>query len=208
VACVTGHFQTGCSWVEVSDWFDGQPLEQMWSSLRDASVSERAGLFLKVIAVLEYCHERGVFHRNVSAESVLVSPDLADVRLAGFALARDLAATSTLTSGLLGARDVRLVPPEELRGAPAVNARLGDVFQAGVLLYRLLEDGPWPFSSTLDYATHPTEGLREFRAVEEPETMPLRSLTRRMVAVDPATRPDQLKRVESEIRQICAAVET
>jgi hypothetical protein len=208
VACITGHFQTGCSWVEVSDWFDGQALEEMWLSLRDASILERADVFLKVVAALEYCHERGVFHRNVSAESVLVSPDLADVRLSGFNLARDLAATSTLTSGLLVSRDARLVPPEELRGAPAANARLGDVFQAGVLLYRLLEDGAWPFSSTLDYATNPGAGLRTFGGTEEPETMPLRALARRMIAVDPATRPDQLKRVESEIRKICAAVDT
>ena len=192
--------------MEVSDWFDGEPLENIWSLLRDASVLERAGVFLKVVAALEYCHERGVFHRNISAESVLVSSDLADVRLGDFNLARDLAATSTLTGGLLVARDVRLVPPEELRGAPAVNARLGDVFQAGVLLYRLLENGAWPFASTLDYATHPAGGLRDFTAAEEPETAQLRALIRGMLAVDPATRPDQLKRVESDVRKICAAV--
>ena len=52
VACITGHFQTGCSWVEVSDWFDGEPLENIWPLLRDASVLEKAGVFLKVVGAL------------------------------------------------------------------------------------------------------------------------------------------------------------
>lgn len=162
VACVTGHFQTGCSWVEVSDWFDGRPVEELWPALRDATSLERAGIFLKVVAALAYCHERGVFHRNVSGAAVLVSADFADVRLGGFELARDLGATSTLSGALLVSRDPRVVPPEELRGGSIGNPRLADIFQSGVLLYRLLENGAWPFVSTLDYPTAPGGGFREF----------------------------------------------
>ena len=66
VACVTGHFQTGCSWVEVSDWFDGQPLDELWTSMRDASSLERAGIFLKVVAALEYLPRK----RSVSPQPV------------------------------------------------------------------------------------------------------------------------------------------
>jgi serine/threonine protein kinase len=202
VACVTGHFQTACSWVEVSDWFDGKPLEELWPLLRDASGLERAGIFLKVVAALAYCHERGVFHRNVSAVALLVSADLSDVRLGGFELARDLGATSTLSGGLLVSRDSRLVPPEELRGGSTANPRLGDIFQAGVLLYRLLENGAWPFSSTLDYATAPGGAFRDFSGPEETETPALRRLARRLMAIDPGARPDQLEEVEKETEGI------
>jgi protein kinase-like protein len=204
VACVTGHFQTGCSWVEVSDWFDGKPIEELWPALRDATVLERAGILLKIIAALAHCHERGVFHRNVSASAVLVSADFADVRLGGFELARDLSATSTLSGGVLVSRDPRLVPPEELRGGSATNPRLGDVFQVGVLLYRLLENGAWPFSSTLDFATAPTGAFRDFIGPEEAETPALRRLARRLMALEAAARPDQMERVEQEIESILA----
>jgi len=204
VACVTGHFQTSCSWVEVSDWFDGKPLEEIWPSLRDATSLERAGIFLKVVAALAYCHERGVFHRNVSGAAVLVSGDFGDVRLGGFELARDLGATSTLSGGLLISRDPRLVPPEELRGGSTANPRLGDVFQSGVLLYRLLENGAWPFLSTLDYATTPGGTLREFSGPEEAETAALRRLARKLMAIDPLARPDQMEKVEQEIESIFA----
>ena len=202
VSCVLGHFQTATSWVEVSDWFDGTSMETMWPALSELSTADRAGIGLKVIGALDYCHERGVFHRNVSAESVLVSADL-DVRLCGFDLARDLGATSTLTSTTLARRDPRLVPPEELRGAVS-NQRRGDIFQAGVLLYRLLEHGAWPFDSTLNYATDPSHTVRPFSAAEDSESAALRALTLRMLGVDPQTRPDVLKRVEQELEATLA----
>ena len=72
VSCVLSHFQTECSWVEVSDWFDGVPLETLWPAMADATASDRASIALRVIGALDYCHERGVFHRNVSADAVLV----------------------------------------------------------------------------------------------------------------------------------------
>lgn len=202
VSCVLSHFQTASSWVEVSDWFDGAPLETMWPAFSDLSTAERAGVGLKVLGALDYCHERGVFHRNVSAETVLVSAEL-DVRLCGFDLARDLGATSTLTSTTLARRDPRLVPPEELRGAVS-NQRRGDIFQAGVLLYRLLEHGAWPFESTLSYATDPSHSIRPFSTPEDPESLAIRALTIRMLAVDPQRRPDVLKRVEQELEATLA----
>ena len=135
---------------------------------------------------------------------MLVSADFSDVRLGGFELARDLSASSTVTGVGLVSRDPRLVPPEELRGGSASNARLGDVFQAGVLLYRLLESGAWPFTSTLEYATHPSGSFRDFSGIEDPETPGLRRLARKMTALDPSARPDQLKRVEQGIEAIFA----
>jgi serine/threonine protein kinase len=198
VACVLSHFRTPSSWIEVSDWFDGKTLETQWQSIAAATVAERASIALKVFGALDYCHERGVFHRNICADAVLVSSDLTDTRLCGFDLARDLASSSTLSSSALAHRDPRLVPPEELRGK-VPNPRPGDVFQAGVLLYRLLEAGSWPFSSTLDLVKTPAAELRTFMGEEEAESASLRSLALRMMAVDPQERPDVLKRVEQEI---------
>jgi serine/threonine protein kinase len=196
LVCVTGHFRLPASWVEVSDWFDGRPMEETWPLLSDASALEKLAVFLKVIQALEYCHERGVFHRNVTAEAVSVSDDLSDVRLGAFGLARDLSRTSTVTTTALRARDPRLVPPEELLTGATSNSRLGDVFQAGVLLYRLLENGAWPFSSSLEYATAPAHDVRPFVSSQEPETPGLRRVALQMIAPDPSERPDQLKKVE------------
>ena len=204
VACVVGHFQTGGSWVQVSDWFDGNCLEQVWSVIAETSSWDKMGVFLRVIQALQFCHEKGVFHRNLGAEAVRVSQDLADVRLGGFECALDLGSTSTVTGSLLIRRDTRIVAPEDLQTGRSSNPRLADIFQAGVLLYRLLEDGNWPFSDTLDYVTGGAH-LRQFsEPAHDVETDNLQRLAVRMMDVVPSRRPDLLRRVEQELETALA----
>ena len=204
VSCVTGHFQTGGSWVQVSDWFDGKSLNELWPVLASAALAEKVEIFIKIIQALEYCHEKGVFHRNLTADAVWVSTDLADVRVGRFDCALDLGATSTLTGTISSLRDHRVLAPEELQTGRSDNARLPDIFQAGVLLYRLLENGEWPFTETLDYVTGGGH-IRSFSATPtDSETDRIRSLALRMMHVVPARRPDLLSRVEQELKRILA----
>jgi serine/threonine protein kinase len=204
VSCVVGHFQTGCSWVQVSDWFDGKTLNELWPILANATLAEKAEVFIKVIQALEFCHEKGVFHRNLTADSVWVSADLADVRVGRFDCALDLSTTSTLSGTVLSLRDPRVVAPEELQTGRCENARLADIFQAGVLLYRLLENGDWPFSDTLDYVTGGGH-IRSFsEASADSETKRIRTLALQMMHVVPSRRPDLLSRVEQELRRALA----
>ena len=200
VSCVIGHFQTGCSWVQVSDWFDGKSLSELWPFLANATVAEKVEIFIKAIQALEFCHERGVFHRNLTADSVWVSQDLTDVRLGRFDCALDLSSTSTLTGGLLSRRDPRIVAPEDLQTGRSANARLPDIFQAGVMLYRLLENGEWPFTDTLDYVTGGGHVRNFSDAHPDAETARTQSLALQMMHIVPACRPDLLSRIEQELK--------
>jgi serine/threonine protein kinase len=204
VACVVGHFQTGGSWVQVSDWFEGKRIEEMWPVIAGTSSLEKISIFLKVIQALQFCHERGVFHRNLATDVVWVTQDLADVRLGGFECALDLSSTSTLTGTTLTRRNARVIAPEDLQTGRSPNPRLADIFQAGILLYRLLENGDWPFTDTLDYVTGGTH-LRPFSDLScDDETYQLRSLAVRMMDVTPSHRPDPLSRVEQELGRALA----
>ena len=79
------------------------------------------------------------------------------------------------------------------------STRILRIFQVGVLLYRLLENGEWPFSDTLDYVTGGAHH-RPFSDVScDDETAQLRELTIRMMDVTPSHRPDPLSRVEHEL---------
>ncbi len=203
VACVIGHFQTGCSWVQVSDWFDGEPLEDLWPIATQISIGDKLAMFLKVVQALQYCHEKGVFHRNLSAKAVRCTRDFADMRLGGFECALDLAASSTTTSAL-ARRDPRLVPPEELLGAASANPRLGDIFQSGVLLYRILENGEWPFTDTVDYVTS-SGAVRPFAPESRDiEVLGARKLVLQMMQKNAASRPDILRKVEEDLAAILA----
>lgn len=205
IACVIGHFQTGASWVQVSDWFEGTRLEESWAVLSESTALDRLGIFLKLLQALQFCHEKGVFHRNVGADTVWVLTDLSDLRLVGFDCALDVGGTATANTAVLGNRDSRLIPPEDLQAGRTTNARLSDIFQVGVLLYRILEDGAWPFENTLDYVTS-GGSIRPFcKGSDEPETRLLRVLSLRMMDVHPERRPDLLSKVEQELRAAIAA---
>lgn len=199
IGCVVGHFQTGASWVQVSDWFDGDRLEDMWGAIQGASIWDKIGIFSKVVQALQFCHEKGVFHRNVGASSIRISRDLSEVRVVGFNCALDLAGTTTSNSVAIQTRDPRITPPEELHGGRSANLRLGDIFQTGVLLYRLLENGKWPFSDTFEYITSSGQ-LQPFSEQQNgSEVAFLRRMASEMMAVDPARRPDLLRKVEQAI---------
>ena len=204
IACVTDHFQTGASWVQVSDWFEGECLDDAWSSLAGSGIEQRLGVFLRIVRALQFCHERGVFHRNVSAAALRFSDDFSQVRLAGFEFARDLThGSGNTTTTRLGVRNPRIVPPEELTVGSPTNPRLSDIFQMGVLLYRFLERGAWPFSDTFDYATAP-DGLRPFEDAPDSIEMALRPLAVQMMAVEPSARPDILDKVADEVAKAIA----
>jgi serine/threonine protein kinase len=199
-----GHFQTGCSWVQVSDWFEGKSLEELWPVLAGTSPWDSMEIFIKVLQALAFCHEKGVFHRNLTAEAVCVSQDLADVRLGRFDCALDINSTSTLTGSVLSRRDPRIVAPEDLHTGRSANARLADIFQAGILLYRLLENGQWPFADTLDFVTGGGH-VREFsESSRDPDIAKIRDLALRMMNVVPNRRPDLLSRVEHELKSALA----
>ena len=85
-----------------------------------------------------------------------------------------------------------------------MNGRLSDVFQTGIVLYRLLENGAWPFENSLDFAK--TGGtIREFaQCSDEIGIQHLRTLCRQMMSVDPACRPHLLSKVEQEIKSAAA----
>jgi hypothetical protein len=93
-----------------------------------------------VAAALAYAHERGVVHRDVKAENVLVDPD-GRTLLADFGLAVGIdSRTLTQTGQLLGTPYA--MSPEQLVGKEATAA--SDVWGLGVLLH-LVITGERPF---------------------------------------------------------------
>lgn len=202
IACVTGHFQTGSSLVEVSDWFDGQSLEESWTELRKLSLFQKTALFIKMSQALGFCHGRGVFHRHICAESIMVDDGFEDIRIIGFQFAKNLALGNTLSLQELEKRDPRLFSPEEIDKG-VLNHRLCDIFQAGVLFYRVMENGEWPFASTWEYCKGEQKGIREWcTTYQEPGTTVIHDLIEKMLLPDSSQRIDLFERVEGILSEI------
>ena len=200
IACVTGHFQTGASLVEISDWFDGRSLEESWDVLRECSLLEKVGMMIMIAQGLGFCHEKGVFHRNVCAENVLVNDDLDDVKIMGFEYAKS-PSIRTLSPGELEKRDNRVVPPEELLELGSINYRLYDIFQAGVLFFRILENGRWPYESSLEFYTSGGR-ISGWRTQDDDLRIDqIRDVIYEMMKIDVTQRIELMERVESSLRK-------
>lgn len=205
VHCVIGHFQTGCSLVQVSDWFEGSPLEKNWQEMTKLFLPDKIDLMAKITQGMAYCHSKGVFHRNINAINILVSDSFDDVRITGFDFAKDLELGNTLTKKKMEDRDRRIIPPEELVKTDDLNYRLYDIYQTGLLFYRIIENGAWPFDNTTDYLS--AKGLtREFsNHKKEKGFKKIESLINKMIHLEPEKRPDTMLKIEGILNDIIAA---
>jgi len=204
ISCVIGHFQTGCSLVQINDWFDGQLLSECWKEIKGLGLSEKVSLIIKISKGIGFCHEKGVFHRNICAENILINNDLDDVRITGFDYAKDIDHTNTITSTAMSKRNRQIIPPEELLtvGSKVKNLRLYDIYQTGLLFYRICENGSWPFDDPLEFCTG--DGILKTQIPQSKElgAKELNLLIKSMLSIEPNKRPNLMKKVEDELENI------
>ncbi len=185
IQCVTGHFYTGASLVQVSDWFDGRTLEDFVATER-LSLDDKILLMMRVCDALIYCHEQNVFHRNIHPRNVLIGQRCGDLQLTGFECVKDSQQGRTALASEMNKRDKRLVPPEELGEGPIENFRLYDIF-------RIMEDGRWPFTSTHEYQNGDCS-LR-FTNGDDPRCASLHEMITGMLSISPQQRPNVMQRI-------------
>ncbi len=103
----------------------------------------------RICGALGYAHSKGVIHRDVKPENVLLSED-GDLKVADFGIAKAAFALSDLTSTGVILGTVTHISPEQAQGEEP-DAR-SDLYAVGVLLYELLAGHP-PFQAETEIAT-------------------------------------------------------
>jgi len=177
----------------VMEWVDGPNLLQERQRRATVPAVEAARIVAYTCAGLAALHGQGLVHRDVCPKKVLLAPGEVDAsgqpgptvpRLTDFAVAR-------LSDGPDRACSIRNEPSRDYVAPETLTGRLAgpaaDVYGAGTMLYELLS-GHTPFGGG-----SLVEVLR--RQVEEPVAplpvaAPLWTVLERMLAKDPAARPD------------------
>ena len=124
----------------VFEYIDGQNLKEL---TRDGplDVREAIGLTLQVARALSFAHDRGLVHRDVKPQNVLLNED-GQAKVTDFGIARSLDVQGvTQTGTVLGTSDY--IAPEQARGQK-VDPKT-DIYSLGAVLYELLV-GEVPFS--------------------------------------------------------------
>jgi TolB-like protein/tRNA A-37 threonylcarbamoyl transferase component Bud32/Flp pilus assembly protein TadD len=119
------------------EYVQGEPLVA-WCDARGLDEAARIRVFLQVLDVVAYAHQRQVMHRDLKPSNILVTGQ-GEVRLLDFGTAR-LLQPKTDGASLTRAYGLALTPeyasPELLRGE-VIDSR-GDIYSLGVVLHELL----------------------------------------------------------------------
>jgi len=130
--------KSGPHWYLLMELVEGPSLRQL---IEDGEVEPRLALSIvsQVCEALQHAHERGVVHRDVKPENILVGRDgvakILDFGLAKMVGHEPRVHTLTLTGQVMGT--LRYMAPEQYERPLEVDHR-ADIYSLGIVLYELL----------------------------------------------------------------------
>jgi predicted Ser/Thr protein kinase len=162
-------------------------------------------LALQVARALAFAHYRGLVHRDVKPQNVLLNDD-GQAKVTDFGIARSLDVDGvTQTGTVLGTSDY--IAPEQARGQK-VNPKT-DIYSLGVVLYELLT-GQVPFAGdnfvavAMRHVNEPAPSVLERRS-DVPVRLDL--VIQRAMAKDPADRFESMDELVAELEACLAEVD-
>ncbi len=135
----------GTSYI-VMEYVPGETVKERVQRTGPLSPLAARDVELGLLAALQAAHERGIVHRDVTAQNVLLTGD-GLVKVADFGIAHFGASALTSTGMVMGTS--RYLSPEQARGGPTDGR--SDLYAAGVVLFEMLT-GRLPFDGDNDFA--------------------------------------------------------
>ncbi len=144
----------------VQEYVEGTNLKELIKEYGALSWDLAVPLMIQIGMGLEHAHRRGIIHRDMKPQNVLITPQMT-AKVTDFGIARaSIANTITLTGGAAFG-SVHYFSPEQARGG-AVTER-SDLYSLGLMLYEMLT-GKLPFDGDSSVAV----------AIKQLQEMPMR----------------------------------
>ncbi len=186
----------------VFEYVDGRNLKQLIEESGPLPIRRALELTLETARGLAFAHERGIVHRDVKPQNVLLNGD-GRAKVTDFGIARSVDIEGVTQAGtVLGTSNY--ISPEQASGEP-VDLQ-SDVYSLGVVLYELLAgDLPFPGESfvavALKHVNEPPPSLLERRP-----DVPLRvaAVVERALRKEPSERFPSMRELIAEL-EACLA---
>src|SRR5918999_1608553 len=194
-----GHTKDGTYYIAM-EYVPGGTLKERMAEEGPLDPREAAGIASRVADALAVAHARGIVHRDIKPQNVLLSAT-GEAKVADFGIAR-AASSKTITETNLVLGTSAYMSPEQVRGDRVSPA--SDLYSLGVVLYEMLT-GRLPYAADNPLATamkHLDEPPR--RPGEANPAVPegLDALSAKLLAKDPGDRYASAAELAEDLRRV------
>jgi beta-lactam-binding protein with PASTA domain/tRNA A-37 threonylcarbamoyl transferase component Bud32 len=170
------------------EFCEGPSLKELITREAPLEMERAVDLAKKILIAARFAHRRGVIHRDLKPQNVIIEPDEGgdSVKVADFGIARAGASEITEVGAIMGT--AHYLSPEQAQGHSVNEAT--DLYSIGVVLFEMLT-GRTPFQGdsavaiALRHVSQPAPSPREFRPEIPPE---LEAVVLKALAKDPKQR--------------------
>jgi serine/threonine-protein kinase len=147
----------------VMEYVPGRNLKDLIRAAGTLGARQAVDLGRQLCAALAYAHQRGLVHRDIKPQNILVTPE-GLVKVADFGIAKGLHDINLTATGI-AMGTVHYASPEQVEGKEATAA--SDIYAAGVVLYEMLAgrlpfEGETPVSIALKHINETPLRLRAY----------------------------------------------
>src|SRR5829696_6560483 len=194
-----GETEEGSSYIAM-EYVPGGTLKERISKDGPLGAAEAAPLGAKVAEALGAAHDRGMVHRDIKPQNVLLT-DKGDAKVADFGIARAASsATISRTGSVMGTAGY--MSPEQALGEPATPK--SDLYSLGVVLFEALT-GELPYTADNPIVVsmkHVNEPVCLPREIDPTVPEGMNALVTRLMAKDPEDRYASADELTDELRKI------
>ena len=183
------------------EYFESRGLEAVLQDIGCFETLEGLEILYQIASGMAAAHEEAVIHRDLKPSNILID-DQWQVKIVDFGIASAgtaSEATLTQTGSIMGSP--AYLAPERAEGGDADER--SDIYSLGIVAYYM-------FSGQLPYTGKPMEVLAKHRDGDAPPIVKIKEgaapevsrLIVKMMAVDPAARPQSMAEVRDEVKAL------